>query len=219
MMQHDAYICLLWLQAMRFGDLPGWVNDLGHSIREAVLSGDNRSEHSFISSDGHEEECLFPILPLELLGREPLFDQLIVNLYHPGQVRHVSQLSFVTIAFERAEIQSQHTCTLQGICAHVDLLRFDDGIAIVSLESPCVMHFTPASSNTKEEEEENYGHPVGPKVAVYLNPGSLVIMSGEARYSWKHEINRKPGFQVWDGQELEQKRRISVTLRKLAQAK
>ncbi|BAU02284.1 hypothetical protein VIGAN_11178200 [Vigna angularis var. angularis] len=30
----------------------------------------------------------------------------------------------------------------QGICAHIDLLRFDDGIAILSLESDCVMHFT-----------------------------------------------------------------------------
>lgn len=107
------------------------------------------------------------------------------------------------------------TRTLQGICAHVDLMRFDDGIAIVSLESPCVMHFTPASSNI-QEEKENDGHPEH-KVPVYLNPGSLVVMSGEARYSWKHEINRKPGFQVWDGEELEQKRRISITLRKVAQ--
>ncbi|KAK4763316.1 hypothetical protein SAY86_009084 [Trapa natans] len=83
-------------QAMRFGDLPGWVNGLSYSIREALLSGDNLSEPSFTS----EEETLFPILPLELLGREPLFDQLIVNLYHPGQVGHVPPLSFVTIAFE-----------------------------------------------------------------------------------------------------------------------
>ncbi|KAK4763242.1 hypothetical protein SAY86_009010 [Trapa natans] len=100
-------------------------------------------------------------------------------------------------------------------------MRFDDGIAIVSLQSPCVMHFIPASSNgtQEEEDEENYEHPVGSKVPVYLNPGSLVIMAGEARYCWKHEINRKPGFQVWDGREIEQKRRISITLRKLVQAK
>ncbi|XP_031402612.1 alkylated DNA repair protein ALKBH8 homolog [Punica granatum] len=175
-------------QAMRFGDFPPWLNELCYSIREAVLIGDNLSEHDIVAADEHGAGCLFPILPPELLGREPLFDQLIVNLYHKGQ----------------------------GICAHVDLMRFDDGIAIISLESPCVMHFSLATSDIQEAEEEYHVHPVPSKVPVYLSPGSLVIMSGEARYGWKHEINRKPGFQVWDGQELEQKRRISLTLRKLA---
>ncbi|CDY50379.1 BnaCnng19110D [Brassica napus] len=34
--------------------------------------------------------------------------------------------------------------------------------------------------------------------------------------SLQHEINRKQiGFQVWEGEEIDQKRRISVTLRKL----
>ncbi|KAF2539753.1 hypothetical protein F2Q68_00018627 [Brassica cretica] len=92
----------------------------------------------------------------------------------------------------------------KGICAHVDLLRFEDGIAIVSLESPCVMRFSPAEKGEGED------------VDVLLSPGSLILMSGEARYRWKHEINRKQiGFQVWEGEEIDQKRRISITLRKL----
>ncbi|RID43294.1 hypothetical protein BRARA_I00161 [Brassica rapa] len=145
-------------QAMRFGDLPSWATELSDLILESVESVD------------------LPVLPADLLWREPLFDQLIVNLYQPGE----------------------------GICAHVDLLRFKDGIAIVSLESPCVMRFSPA------EQGEGEG------VDVLLSPGSLILMSGEARYRWKHEINRKQiGFQVWDGEEIDQKRRISITLRKL----
>lgn len=103
----------------------------------------------------------------------------------------------------------------QGICAHVDLMRFGDGIAIVSLESPCIMHFTRAGDTCNTGSEGENEHPMS-KVPVYLAPGSLVIMSGEARYLWKHEINRKPGFQVWQGQELDQTRRISITLRKLS---
>lgn len=95
----------------------------------------------------------------------------------------------------------------QGICAHVDLMRFEDGIAIVSLESSCVMHFSRA--------EEAQPASTTTKVPVYLTPGSLVIMWGEARYNWRHEINRKAGFQVWQDQEIDQKRRTSVTLRKL----
>ncbi|KAL4366742.1 hypothetical protein GQ457_05G002220 [Hibiscus cannabinus] len=161
-------------QAMRFGDLPAWAIELSSSIREAVLIGD--------TSNGGIKPCL---LPSNLLWREPLFDQLIVNVYHPGE----------------------------GICAHVDLMRFEDGIAIVSLESSCVMHFTCVEEGGSDIVEGGKKH----KIPVLLSPGSLVLMSGEARYQWKHEINRKPGFQMWEGRELVQQRRISITLRKLCQ--
>lgn len=153
----SVFFFFCW-KAMRFGDLPSWATELSELILESVESVD------------------LPVLPADLLWREPLFNQLIVNLYQPGE----------------------------GICAHVDLLRFEDGIAIVSLESPCVMRFSPA------EKGESDG------VDVLLIPGSLILMSGEARYCWKHEINRKQiGFQVWEGEEIDQKRRISITLRKL----
>jgi alkylated DNA repair dioxygenase AlkB len=104
---------------------------------------------------------------------------------------------------------------VQGICAHVDLLRFEDGIAIVSLESSCVMHFTQVEEAYCDIADEGRTDPPMTKIPVYLTPGSLILMSEEARYCWKHEINRKPGFQIWEGQELNQRRRISVTLRKL----
>lgn len=101
---------------------------------------------------------------------------------------------------------------VQGICAHVDLMRFEDGIAIVSLESSCVMHFSQVEATNDESIASNTK-----KIPVYLTPGSLILMYGEARYAWKHEINRKPGFQQWKGQELQQKMRTSITLRKLRQ--
>ncbi|PIN06681.1 tRNA (carboxymethyluridine(34)-5-O)-methyltransferase [Handroanthus impetiginosus] len=162
-------------QAMRFGDLPPWALELSYLIRESVvMSGYSSESTDLINSDECNETCLFPS---ELLWREPLFNQLIVNIYQPGE----------------------------GICAHVDLMRFEDGIAIISLESSCVMHFTSV------EAEVNH------KIPVLLTPGSVVLMWGEARFLWKHEINRKPGFQKWQGQELDQKRRTSVTLRRLRQ--
>lgn len=85
-------------------------------------------------------------------------------------------------------------------------MRFEDGIAIVSLESSCVMHFTRIESEATNNLQ---------KVPVYLTPGSLVLMWGEARYLWKHEINRNPGIQTWEGKNIDQKRRTSITLRKL----
>uniref|UniRef100_A0A0E0F8A0 Fe2OG dioxygenase domain-containing protein n=1 Tax=Oryza meridionalis TaxID=40149 RepID=A0A0E0F8A0_9ORYZ len=134
----------------------------------------------------NEDEDACP-LPSDLLWRKPLFDQMIANRYEPGE----------------------------GICAHVDLMRFDDGIAIVSLESPCVMHFSRAEQEVPICETLESVHAEPTKIPVYLNPGSLVLMSGDARYLWKHEINRKPGAQQWGGRELEQQIRTSITLRKL----
>ncbi|XP_002531882.2 alkylated DNA repair protein alkB homolog 8 [Ricinus communis] len=170
-------------QAMRFGDLPSWAIQLSHSIREVVLFGDQISQSPNLGSC--DEENGSTLLPSNLLWREPLFDQLIVNVYQPGE----------------------------GICAHVDLMRFEDGIAIVSLESSCVMHFTQVravDANEKGEKDQDMT-----SIPVYLTPGSLVLLWGDARYLWKHEINRKPGFQMWEGQELSQKRRTSITLRML----
>lgn len=94
-------------------------------------------------------------------------------------------------------------------------MRFEDGIAIVSLESSCVMHFTSVEEVVGDIGMEGKMNPPAAKIPVYLTPGSLVLMSGEARYLWKHEINRKPGFQMWEEREINQKRRTSITLRKL----
>lgn len=55
------------------------------------------------------------------------------------------------------------------------------------------------------------------KVPVYLTPGSLIFMSGEAHYLWKHDIYRAPGFQKYEGEQLNQMGRISITLRELCQ--
>uniref|UniRef100_A0A6N2MAI0 Fe2OG dioxygenase domain-containing protein n=1 Tax=Salix viminalis TaxID=40686 RepID=A0A6N2MAI0_SALVM len=173
-------------QAMRFGDLPSWAIELSNSIREVILYGDRIHEPpKCAGSDRGEAACW---LPPDLLSREPFFDQLIANVYQPGE----------------------------GICAHVDLMRFEDGIAIVSLESSCVMHFTQVGEVSGSGKEQ----PDLPmiKIPVFLMPGSLVLLFGDARYLWKHEINRKPGFQMWQGQEVNQKRRTSITLRKLCHA-
>lgn len=105
----------------------------------------------------------------------------------------------------------------------MDLLRFEDGIAIVSLLSPCVMCFRKQQQHQQQQQEEEEeqadgdGGGVDDKVRVLLMPGDLVVMCGEARYGWSHEINRREedGEQVWRGQRIRQERRVSVTLRRL----
>lgn len=77
------------------------------------------------------------IFILQVATRAPLFDQLIANAYQPGE----------------------------GLKPHVDLMRFQDGIAIVSLLSATLLTFTMGEE----------------RVDVLLDPGDLLLLEGQAR--------------------------------------
>lgn len=162
-------------QAMRFGDLPGWAATLS-SLLYASISSTKNCDKLGTTGPGVPEAPSGHEVPLasNLLERVPLFDQMIVNSYQPGE----------------------------GIGPHVDLARFEDGIAVLSLLSPSVMRFRKCEKPAE-------------KVDVLLSPGDMILLSGDARYKWTHEINRDEKEQVWAGEVLKQGRRISVTLRRL----
>ncbi len=85
----------------------------------------------------------------------------------------------------------------QGISAHIDCVPcFDDMIASLSLGSGTVMQFT----NGQEKHD------------LYLEPCSLIILSGPARYKWAHAIPARKS-DVVDGFKIERGRRISLTFR------
>jgi alkylated DNA repair dioxygenase AlkB len=87
----------------------------------------------------------------------------------------------------------------QGISSHIDCVPcFDDTIISVSLGSACVMHYTHATDGTV--------------VPIVLEPGSLVAMTGESRYGWKHGILARK-TDSYQGQTIIRKRRVSLTLR------
>ena len=73
--------------------------------------------------------------------REPVFDQMVLNRYQPGE----------------------------GICPHVDLLQFEDAVAIVSLGSAAVMTFTHCQDACDEAR-------------VLLKPGDVLLLEGDARW-------------------------------------
>ncbi len=90
----------------------------------------------------------------------------------------------------------------QGISNHIDCEPcFKDTIASLSLGSGCVMNFTHTSDKTK-------------KIPVWLEPRSLVVLRGAARYEWLHGIPARKS-DVWDGQKHDRKRRVSLTFRKV----
>lgn len=146
---------------------------------------------------------------MQILHRQPNFDQMIVNGYKPGE----------------------------GISSHVDLLKFGDGIAIISLGSPTTMSFTKSESagdfvpvtqeSPSQETKPNqwwpnkrcshtasvlhYSHHVETlQQNIHLQAGDVLLLQGEARYSWKHGIAFKQAGSLQSSE-----RRVSITLRKL----
>eukprot|EP00850_Spirogloea_muscicola_P024463 SM000868S23185 [mRNA] locus=s868:820:1584:- [translate_table: standard] len=168
---------------MYFGGLPLWAEALSASIHSSASSFSSGADER--SRVGAEEDVP---LPRTLLKRAPLFDQLTVNSYRPGE----------------------------GIKAHVDLARFEDGIAIVSLLSDCLMRFTPTAMHIAAPAplDMEAGGAAEP-ISVLLRPGDLLLLSGAARRDWMHGIDRGPGRQVWRCKELVQRHHVSITLRKL----
>ncbi len=87
----------------------------------------------------------------------------------------------------------------QGISAHVDCEPcFGPVVASLSLLSPCEMVFRKLGSERKK--------------GVILEPRSLVILSGEGRYGWTHEIPARKS-DVIDGVRHLRSRRVSLTFR------
>jgi alkylated DNA repair dioxygenase AlkB len=89
----------------------------------------------------------------------------------------------------------------QGIKDHVDCEPcFTDTIASLSLGSKCVMNFTEKSTKRV--------------IPVLLEPRSLVVMTGPARYEWTHGIPPRKSDE-FQGRSFKRSRRVSLTFRKV----
>jgi alkylated DNA repair dioxygenase AlkB len=89
-----------------------------------------------------------------------------------------------------------------GIPAHVDAPLFSDTVISISLGSSCVMEFTNEDGGAEEQ---------------FLEPGSALVIGGEARHAWKHAIPNR-AVDVWQGREWPRGRRVSLTFRKMLPA-
>ncbi len=87
----------------------------------------------------------------------------------------------------------------QGIAPHIDCIPcFGYTVCSLSLGSTCVMELT------KSVLTRRY----------LLEPRSLLILSDEARYLWRHSIIARKQDR-YDGFVIERKRRVSLTFRKV----
>ena len=89
----------------------------------------------------------------------------------------------------------------QGIASHVDCVPcFEETIASLSIGSFCVMEFTHSAT--------------GEKIGQLLEPRSLIILSGDARYQWKHAIPVRK-TDKYAHQTIHRGRRVSLTFRNI----
>ncbi|NRG17338.1 alpha-ketoglutarate-dependent dioxygenase AlkB [Rhizobiales bacterium] len=87
----------------------------------------------------------------------------------------------------------------QGIAPHVDCEPcFGETVASLSLGSGCVMDFTNVET--------------GEALSHYLEPRSLLVLSGEARYRWRHAIASRKSDPGPNGR-VARGRRVSLTFR------
>jgi alkylated DNA repair dioxygenase AlkB len=90
----------------------------------------------------------------------------------------------------------------QGIRPHIDAPIFAGVIVGLTLGSTCIMELT------HQEWSEQ----------MLLEPGSVVVFSGEARDRWQHAIPARAA-DVWVGRTLHRSRRVSLTYRKMLAAR
>lgn len=111
-------------QAMRFGkDLPPWLQPLIARVQGVTQ------------------------IPSVFRQRSPMFDQAIFNMYRTGRCCLLAcHRTNSAASLDVVELIACHVCACvcggdpgEGIKPHVDLAKFDDGIAGISLQAPCVM--------------------------------------------------------------------------------
>lgn len=89
----------------------------------------------------------------------------------------------------------------QGITPHIDCEPcFRDVIISLSLCSPCIMNFI----NIEDDR----------KIDIWMEPRSIVVLSGDARYKWMHGISPRKN-DTWNGIKYPRERRVSITFRKV----
>eukprot|EP01060_Flectonema_neradi_P013029 TRINITY_DN19810_c0_g1_i1.p1 TRINITY_DN19810_c0_g1~~TRINITY_DN19810_c0_g1_i1.p1 ORF type:complete len:203 (+),score=15.95 TRINITY_DN19810_c0_g1_i1:190-798(+) len=89
----------------------------------------------------------------------------------------------------------------QGLKPHVDLMRFENHIAGITLCGTASFVFTPVSGGVGK--------------TFFLEQGDAYLMSNEARYNYTHGIPEQAFDIDDDGNEVPRTTRISITLRKL----
>ena len=115
----------------------------------------------------------------------------------------------ITLISDRIKLENQSINQIivneylpgQGISPHIDANSFGDIIVSLSLGSDAIMEFSKVSMTSTK------------KVDILLKRCSLVFLTGESRYEWRHSIPARKTDKLDDGTKIERGRRVSMTFR------
>lgn len=196
------------------------VDDLTLDDEDSLPEGSHYATH-FLSD---EQQCVL----LGSIDRNPWLGDLRRRVQHYGfkydysqrDIDSGSELGPLPIWLDRLEQQIRSTlshCELhldliepfnqaivneylpgQGIAQHTDRNCFGPVVATVSLGSDITMDFAhPGSGETRSHR---------------LSKGSLLAMSGAARWTWRHGIAKRKADRLQGGN-VPRERRVSITFR------
>lgn len=170
-------------------DATPWLNDLRRRVQHYGYRYDYRARAA---------------RPEDYLGPLPGWaDDLARRLFAEGHFEHVPDQVIVN-EYEPG----------QGIAAHIDCEPcFGPTIASISLGSATVMEFIKLGADGAAGQRE------GRREQMLLEPGSLLVLSGPARYAWQHLIPARksdPDLLGGSGKRLPRGRRVSLTFRTMA---
>lgn len=112
----------------------------------------------------------------------------------------------------------------QGISKHIDKTDiFEDTIASISLLCPTEMKFYECEKIEQDQldsKKKISRKETGESHSEILEVNSLVVLSKDARYHWKHEIQKKKTFYMKSRKykKKDDYRRVSLTFRKMKKA-
>lgn len=98
----------------------------------------------------------------------------------------------------------------QGISAHVENFRFDEPVCALTLRDGDFMRFhelVRADDGSVRSGKAAVAQRTGKREDVWLPPRSLLVLKGDARSRWQHEIMRRKGRRT------ERWNRVSLTFR------
>lgn len=106
------------------------------------------------------------------------------------------QLNIIDSKYEFNQCIVNNYTKNQGISPHIDIVSYGKVIGCFTIGTDATMTFV-----DKNE-----------KIDLYVKSNSLYIMSGDARYKWKHSMTSK-AIDIVNGEKISRNRRVSITFR------
>jgi alkylated DNA repair dioxygenase AlkB len=143
----------------------------------------------------------------------------IINDVFQRDESNIADLNLSEWSYDQITINRYDGSKKSGIGSHVDTHSpFDDKIVVISLGAPVTIrfelpHITDDNKHFVQNMDEFDSLPK--RIDLWVEPRSLLVMSGMSRYLYKHKIPVRKTDTAPDGSVIKRDTRTSITIRKV----